>query len=406
MDYNNWIKVCEKAKGKLNRPETVKRDTMSDEKKIDNKVNDAWLKNFKNVCNKYDVDPELCDFLSLDWSLTYEELKHIVLEMVSGYSKKAMEIKAESITKEQIEAKEAELKNEYITELKKAEIEEVNKLEEKNEVLKQKFKALREFTRMTALNHNSLLIITGKGGLGKSHNVLSTFRELNFQMEREYGTISGFSSPLEFYQKIYEFRNMKVILIDDCFGIFEDQKAVSLLKMASWSVMDKRFVSYNSTTDKLTVPSCFEMNANIILITNDMPSKTKSFDALITRGILLDISFTFEEIKAILSEIAKKDYKNTTIEQRNEVLNYIFAHSAEAAELNIRTLIKCFECFIYAKNGWKSMVLDIIKPDKTLSLIVELAKKGISVKEQVKEFCEITGLSRMTYFRYKKEVTK
>lgn len=60
---------------------------------------------------------------------------------------------------------------------------------------------------------------------------------------------------------------------------------------------------------------------------------------------------------------------------------------------------------IYKSNqNWKELAKTQLEYDEFLGIIVELAKSGLSSKEQIREWQKRTGMSRATYFRYKKKV--
>jgi flagellin-specific chaperone FliS len=71
--------------------------------------------------------------------------------------------------------------------------------------------------------------------------------------------------------------------------------------------------------------------------------------------------------------------------------------------LSLRLLDKLYP---YCNNGvdWKRLVKDIIEIDEIENFVFELMKSSKTVKEQVKEFIDRTGLSRATFFRYKAKI--
>ena len=247
-----------------------------------------------------------------------------------------------------------------------------------------------------------LAIIRGSGGLGKSWNVTETLNEEGFLLDRDYVTISGHSTPLELYNLLYAHKDKKVILLDDVSGLLENNTSVSLLKAASWGIK-KRLVSYNTTSEKLTVPELFEMKAGLIVIVNEEPRKDKSFKALMTRGLVCEVEFTHTEVLSILKEVAVKSYPHLPLDKRLEVYKFIEDNVHIASQINIRTLIKSFQAYQYGED-WKEIILNLLKPNADLKLVKELIDKHHRVKDAVKEWIEQTGESKRK-FQYLK-VTK
>lgn len=240
-----------------------------------------------------------------------------------------------------------------------------------------------------------LAIIRGSGGLGKSWNVTETLNEEGFLLDRDYVTISGHSTPLELYNLLYAHKDKKVILLDDVSGLLENNTSVSLLKAASWGIK-KRLVSYNTTSEKLTVPELFEMKAGLIVIVNEEPRKDKSFKALMTRGLVCEVEFTHTEVLSILKEVAVKSYPHLPLDKRLEVYKFIEDNVHIASQINIRTLIKSFQAYQYGED-WKEIILNLLKPNADLKLVKELIDKHHRVKDAVKEWIEQTGESKRKF---------
>ena len=106
-----------------------------------------------------------------------------------------------------------------------------------------------------------------------------------------------------------------------------------------------------------------------------------------------------------MAEIAKIPYKDTTEEERKEVYDFIKENSSIVSKnINFRTLIMAFDLRKSNPANWKELVKNLIIEDKELAIVSELMKTGAPIKDQVKSFIEKTGLSRATYFRYKKKL--
>ena len=265
------------------------------------------------------------------------------------------------------------------------------------------FKTLNHFVGIVAKGYANSLIIEGTGGIGKTHEVLRTLSNTD-GIEWDY--INSYSTPLGFYQLLYE-KNGKVLVLDDFEGILNSDIGVSILKGALWGVDDKRYISYYSTTDKLKIPCKFEYTGRIIFLVNSLDSNAE-LNALKTRALYHKLEFKFEEIKKIIMGIAKSCKTKLSKEERVEVAQFIVDTADQAVkELNLRTLIKGFSIFEYAKEvggEWKELMSSLLEQDEEKALVLKLHKDCASASHEVAKWKDLTGKSARTYYRLKKSM--
>lgn len=266
------------------------------------------------------------------------------------------------------------------------------------------FEILKNNVLKVAEGYANAYIVEGKGGLGKTYEVLRTLAE----KEVDYTVFSSYSTPLSFYHLLYE-NNGKVLVLDDFEGILGNSVGVNILKSALWSATKVRQVSYHSTSDKLTIPSTFEFTGRVIFCVNKF-GKTEELNALKSRALYDYLDFSIKDIKSIIKGIAKtgtNEY-NLSKEECDMVGDYIIENSDEATgELNLRTLIKGYGCYAYAKvhnRDYKKELDSLLKPDEEKQLLKKLIGDYLKVKEACKEWCELTGKSRATFYNLKKEM--
>lgn len=337
-------------------------------------------------------DIEEIDFSAyVDGSLTYDENKEALFKEFA-----IPEVREEDYEDAQHEHIKA-IENHYEEEFKKS-VKELRGGEQE-----EFFRGLKDYVGMVGKGFANALIVEGKGGIGKTYEVLRTLSEKDV----DYEYINSYSTPLEFYQLLYN-HNGKVIILDDFEGVLSSNVGISILKSALWSATEKRIVSYFTSSDKLTVPSKFEFTGRVIFCLNSLTNNPE-IRALKTRALYYNLNFSVKEIKKIIMAIAKSDDKRKlSQEERVEVADYIIENSTEATkELNLRTLIKAYGAFEYAKEtgtDWKKLVGDLLETDEEKVLIREVLDKHSSVKDAIKEFVEATGKSRATFFRLKKEM--
>ena len=222
------------------------------------------------------------------------------------------------------------------------------------------FDELRTLVIMVINNVNPSLIITGRGGIGKTHTVMSTLNEFDLVKDEEYVVIKGASTALSMYKSLY-YNNGKIVIFDDCDSIFKDPDGVNILKAALDSY-DEREISWlskstydpatQSATESRPVPNRFTFDGQIIFISNLPMEKVDS--AVRTRSYTIDINLTEDEIFNIMEKNLPNILPNVDLATKKEVFNFMkneYKSSAETA--NVRTLIKAIKIRLSGAPNWK-----------------------------------------------------
>ena len=106
------------------------------------------------------------------------------------------------------------------------------------------------------------VLITGKGGIGKTHSIQTAFKEKNMVINRDYVWIaSGNSTADSVYKLMYDF-NGKLLVFDDSPNIFEGDYRISMWKNALQTDLDKCMIGYPGKESKLTVYDVRRLNGN------------------------------------------------------------------------------------------------------------------------------------------------
>jgi len=105
-------------------------------------------------------------------------------------------------------------------------------------------------------------ILKSNNGLGKTTIIKNILKDLN----RDFLYINSYTTSLAFYKMVYHNR-YKTIILDDVFGLYSDEKGISILR-ALTNTESVRLVNYQTTSDKLNVPSSFIFEGSIIVLTN------------------------------------------------------------------------------------------------------------------------------------------
>ena len=240
------------------------------------------------------------------------------------------------------------------------------------------------------------LIIEGSFGLGKSF-VVKSF--LNSKLEK-WKYLNTYTTALAFYNLLYEYRN-EVILIDDLSGIWKDKKGISLLR-ALLNTEEKRIVTYESTSDKLKVPSKFIFNGKLVILCNDISSYLDK--GLISRVLYRSLEFTHNEKLSFCRDIIMFNYPELKEEQVTILYTFLQEQLDECClYFSFRDLLKIVELFIKYPIEWRSLAIKEIRRDEDMLLIKQLLKLHQSEKERATEYTLLTGKHRATYFRHKKK---
>lgn len=217
------------------------------------------------------------------------------------------------------------------------------------------------------------VIITGEGGLGKTHTVMQTLRhaglkdtrdfaanftanedgEMPIERQGDYSIVKGFSTAKGLYRTLYENRE-KIVVFDDCDSILKDPVAVNLLKGALDSY-DERWLSWNAEAifgDGL--PRSFKFTGHIIFISN-MPMM-KIDQAIRSRSMCVDLAMTdaqkIERMSHIITEGSFMPEFDLNI--KGEALGFLARYAALAREISLRTLIAVVKIRAKSRN-WEQL---------------------------------------------------
>jgi len=262
---------------------------------------------------------------------------------------------------------------------------------------------MEKYIEMVCAGFSNFCVVVSQGGLAKTW----TSQGILKKKCKDYAYLNSFTTPLELYNFLYDNRQGKIILIDDCEGIWESKSIVSILKNAT-ELNGTRTISWNSTTDKLDgrTNTC-EFDSRIIILTNEIPDTDENphLQALLNRAFLCRLNFSFREKMDIIKEVSKKEFQSLNTDERKEIFEFVERNTSEATQdLSIRTLIKCYQFYLFDKTIWKELSLKILKANPRKEVVLELMKSGRPVREQEQAYYERTGHSRADFFRVKQEL--
>ena len=222
--------------------------------------------------------------------------------------------------------------------------------------INQKFDFLNDLTSMVVNDITPSLIVTGEGGLGKTHSVKSTIAD-NGLVEGDYVFFKGYSTARGLYNTLFD-NNGKLIVFDDCDSVLEDKVALNILKSALDSY-ETREISWMAKMTKGDVyPNQFNFTGRVIFISNK--NKDKIDEAVLSRSLTVDLSMTptekIERMEFILEDILPE----YDMDVKTDALNFLTINK-DNCQLNMRTLIMISKMRRTFPDTWTNLANFMIK---------------------------------------------
>jgi hypothetical protein len=218
---------------------------------------------------------------------------------------------------------------------------------------------------MVATGKTACVLITGEGGLGKSHTVIKALESAGLYNisgvdlegsqapEGSFVVVKGYSTAKGLYRTLYENRD-SIIVFDDCDSILTDSDAVNLLKGALDSY-DTRIISWNSTRPEEDLPRSFQFTGGVVFISNRPINKIDQ--ALRTRSMCVDLTMTVDQkLDRMEAIVAGDDFlPNISMKFKRDALALIRELRNEAREISLRTLITVARIRAQDDRDWKDL---------------------------------------------------
>lgn len=222
--------------------------------------------------------------------------------------------------------------------------------------INQRFEFLGNLTQMVIGGVTPSLIVTGEGGLGKTHSVTESIKSTDMT-ESDYVFFKGYSTARGLYNTLYD-NNGKLIVFDDCDSVLEDKVALNILKSALDSY-ERRTISWMAKMNKNDeYPQQFDFTGRIIFISNK--SKESMNDAILSRSLTVDLTMTptdkVERMSAILASILPE----YSLDAKTEALDFLKTVKDEVS-LNIRMLIMVTKMRATYPDNWMDMAKYMVK---------------------------------------------
>jgi hypothetical protein len=282
--------------------------------------------------------------------------------------------------------------------------------------LEEKQELLRHHVRMLAKGMSFGLFVAGSGGLGKSKVISETLAD--------EGVVpilaNSHVTPLALYGLLFHNRQGKVIWLDDADSLYTNMAILGLLRSALWGTGEARTVTYLSSQLE-GLPSSFEFDSSIIFTANTIPKRNEAFKAVLSRVDVFELTATNEEVLEVMRVMATKGHGVLSPSLCRDVVEFI-AKAGGSRQLSLRLFDSAMKKVEYAVNGgaadWRELVrsqLDqlgqpegVLRPldskahdAKCLAIAVERHPASVKLQEEV--WREMTGKSRASFFRTKRE---
>ena len=220
-----------------------------------------------------------------------------------------------------------------------------------------RFDFITKFTQLVASSKIKSFILTGDGGIGKTHTVLEGLKakglnEDTIGQEGDFVFIRGFSTAKNLYRLLWE-NNGKVIIFDDADSVHKDPIGANILKAALGSE-DKRVISWGAEFGKdEELPNRFAYNGRIVFISN--LSQSQFPQALLSRSMKVDLTLnTAEKIERIQQVFAEIE---GNVAEKAEVLAFVEDYAEIASDLNIRSVLNVLKLKRDIGKDWKRLAL-------------------------------------------------
>jgi len=231
--------------------------------------------------------------------------------------------------------------------------------------INQRFGFLSDMVTMLARKDQPSVVVTGPGGLGKSHTVTTTLENSGLMdvtgldigddvPANAYRVVKGYSTAKGLYRTLYENRN-SIVVFDDCDSVLKDATSLNILKAALDSY-SRRIISYNADIRDEDLPNAFEFKGGVVFISN--MSNTALDQAIVTRSLAVDLNMTTEQkIERMKHLLTQKDFMpEYDMASKNDAMNLITKLADSVKEMSLRTLIQVTKIRKSNPNGrWSQL---------------------------------------------------
>lgn len=225
------------------------------------------------------------------------------------------------------------------------------------------FGNLERLTKMVGRGIQPSLVITGMAGVGKTHLVKETLKQMGLRESYEFEHFKGKATAAGLFITLYQ-NSDKIVVLDDCDSVFKDDDAVNILKAALDSY-DVRKISYISTKPLKDeygepIPPHFEFTGKIIFISNLPQSKLDA--AIRSRSFVADITMNTTQMFQRMEQLMDSMERSIPVAAKQKALEIMKALDAKYAgiDVNLRSFIKAARICAMGFDNLEEMVAEQI----------------------------------------------
>lgn len=234
--------------------------------------------------------------------------------------------------------------------------------------INERFGFVSDMVTMLSNGKQPSVIVSGPGGLGKSHTVYDSLIKNGFKDittlegfntgdvlgKKTFVVVKGYSTAKGLYRTLYENRN-GVIVFDDCDSVLKDPVSLNLLKGALDSY-SKRIISYKADIRDDDLPNVFEFKGRVVFISN-LPSNAID-QAIISRSLAVDLTMTdTQKVERMRHLLNQKDFlPEYSKSLKEDAIGLIERVVDSVKELSLRTLIQVIKIrSSNPNNNWENL---------------------------------------------------
>jgi hypothetical protein len=232
--------------------------------------------------------------------------------------------------------------------------------------INERFGFIGDMINMLVKGDQASVIVSGPGGLGKSHTVTKALQSNGLKdvtmieepiggraSKKAYRVVKGHATPLGLYRTLYENKD-GVLVFDDCDSVLKDPLSLNLLKGALDSY-SKRIISWKSDRMDEDLPSVFEFKGRVVFISN-LPVNALD-QAVVTRSMAVDVSMTAEQkVERMRTIVSEPEFlPEYSMAHKQDALDLIQELCGRVKELSLRTLIQVTKIRKSAGDKWKNL---------------------------------------------------
>jgi hypothetical protein len=200
-----------------------------------------------------------------------------------------------------------------------------------------RFQYIEAMTDMIVRGQQKAFVVTGSGGIGKSHTIFGRLKSHDLGEGHDYSKISGHMTPMALYRALHDHQD-DMLVFDDCDSVLNGDTCQNMLKAALDSFGDRTVTWATERGSSGDLPSHFQFNGRVIFISNY--SLDQIPQPLVSRALYVDVTMTPEEKMTRIRAIAPQLCPDIDDIGRAECIELIDSVRDQIFDLNLRTLLK------------------------------------------------------------------